>query len=248
LTIADSGPVAASRYAFFTSKERDSEAGLDYFKARYLSYFQGRFSSPDPTMLSANGTNPQTWNRYLYVVNNPLNSVDPLGLWRMVVEYEVYTEGKKKGQVKSTHVYFVKEANDNAASLLKQFGFKATDKGYGKLLKQIDSKVGSLDTEVNNKIDGSKLGGSIGDFFGIIESKLTLEKIHETNNPNARNGPRDPDYNDCSMTSCRLAFPGGMTQYGGIGTGGQNTNFGVDDADANLAWSQVSAAAPCGVG
>ena len=26
-------------------------------------------------------TNPQTWNRYAYVVNNPLNAVDPLGLY-----------------------------------------------------------------------------------------------------------------------------------------------------------------------
>jgi hypothetical protein len=25
-------------------------------------------------------TNPQTWNRYAYVANNPLNAIDPLGL------------------------------------------------------------------------------------------------------------------------------------------------------------------------
>jgi len=34
--------------AHFTGKERDSETGLDYFEARYLSSAQGRFTSPDP--------------------------------------------------------------------------------------------------------------------------------------------------------------------------------------------------------
>src|SRR5258705_7849672 len=35
----------------------------------------------DPAGLAAvNPSNPQSWNRYAYVLNNPLNSIDPLGL------------------------------------------------------------------------------------------------------------------------------------------------------------------------
>jgi len=42
---------------------------------------QGRWISPDPAGLGAvNMENPQTWNRYAYVENGPLNAVDPLGL------------------------------------------------------------------------------------------------------------------------------------------------------------------------
>ena len=104
--------------------------------------------------MSVNGTNPQTWNRYAYVLNMPLRFVDPFGLWAMDVTYEYYTEGKKKGQVKSTHITFTKsKGNDNAASLLKQFGYKATDKGYAKLLKQFEGKIGATD-----RIDGISLG------------------------------------------------------------------------------------------
>jgi RHS repeat-associated protein len=64
----------------FTGKERDSESGLDYFGARYYSSALGRFASPDPLMASARISNPQTWNRYSYALNNPLRFIDPLGM------------------------------------------------------------------------------------------------------------------------------------------------------------------------
>jgi RHS repeat-associated protein len=63
----------------FTSKERDTESGLDYFLARYYSGAQGRFTSVDPLLASAEGALPQSWNRYVYVLNNPLRLVDPDG-------------------------------------------------------------------------------------------------------------------------------------------------------------------------
>ncbi len=63
----------------FTGKERDAETGLDYLMARYFSSAQGRFTSPDPLLASARLTDPQTWNSYAYVRNNPVNMVDPDG-------------------------------------------------------------------------------------------------------------------------------------------------------------------------
>ena len=86
--------------AKFTGKERDAETGLDYFGARYMSSAQGRFTSPDPKnpmmnaqMMTLAGLpgeaahahmevfleNPQNWNRYVYVRNNPLGFIDPFG-------------------------------------------------------------------------------------------------------------------------------------------------------------------------
>ena len=41
---------------------------------------QGRFTSTDPLMASAQTAMPQSWNRYAYVLNNPLRFVDPSGL------------------------------------------------------------------------------------------------------------------------------------------------------------------------
>lgn len=64
----------------FTSKERDNETGLDYFLARYYAGAHGRFTGTDPLLASGRVANPQTWNRYAYVLNNPLQFVDPDGL------------------------------------------------------------------------------------------------------------------------------------------------------------------------
>jgi RHS repeat-associated protein len=64
----------------FTGKERDSETGLDYFGARYMSSAQGRMTSPDPVFFQAEMlTDPQRFNLYAYGRNNPLRFVDPSG-------------------------------------------------------------------------------------------------------------------------------------------------------------------------
>jgi RHS repeat-associated protein len=64
----------------FTGYERDTETSLDYAQARYFSSAQGRFTSPDPLMASAKPVDPQSWNRYSYVGNNPMNFSDPSGM------------------------------------------------------------------------------------------------------------------------------------------------------------------------
>jgi RHS repeat-associated protein len=68
----------------FTQKERDSESGLDYFLARYYSSAQGRFTSPD--RVRGGKGNPQSWDLYAYVLNNPLRYNDPFGLWEQVAQ------------------------------------------------------------------------------------------------------------------------------------------------------------------
>ena len=68
----------------FTGQTQDTFAGTtgNYdFLFRQQSSSQGRWLTPDPAGLAAvDITNPQTWNRYAYVGNNPLSNVDPLGL------------------------------------------------------------------------------------------------------------------------------------------------------------------------
>jgi RHS repeat-associated protein len=59
----------------------DSETSLDHTWFRQYSSQFARWTSPDPAGLAAvDPSNPQSWNRYAYVGNNPMNSIDPSGL------------------------------------------------------------------------------------------------------------------------------------------------------------------------
>jgi RHS repeat-associated protein len=64
----------------FTGYENDSETGYNYAVERFDAGRWGRFLTPDPYLGSMDIGNPQSMNRYAYVMNNPLNFIDPLGL------------------------------------------------------------------------------------------------------------------------------------------------------------------------
>ncbi len=65
----------------FTGQFQDSLSGLYDFLYRENSPVQGRWISPDRAGLGAvDPSNPQSWNRYTYVTNNPLSLVDSTGL------------------------------------------------------------------------------------------------------------------------------------------------------------------------
>jgi RHS repeat-associated protein len=65
----------------FTGDERDSETNLDHTPFRQYSSSVERWMTPDPAGFAAvDPTNPQSWNQYAYVQNNPLAATDPTGL------------------------------------------------------------------------------------------------------------------------------------------------------------------------
>lgn len=65
----------------FTGHERDIDTGLDYFGARFHHSVPGRFTSVDPAEGSLSLGNPQSFNRYSYVLNSPMILIDPDGRW-----------------------------------------------------------------------------------------------------------------------------------------------------------------------
>lgn len=66
------------RQGTLTGKERDTESGNDYFGARYYASTMGRFLSADDGE-DQDSEDPQSWNLYSYVRNNPLINTDPDG-------------------------------------------------------------------------------------------------------------------------------------------------------------------------
>ena len=68
--------------------ERDDTTGLDHTWFRKYESLSGRWTSPDP--LGGSIADPQSFNRYSYVQNDPVNLIDPLGLF--CVDYERWDE------------------------------------------------------------------------------------------------------------------------------------------------------------
>jgi len=62
----------------FTGEQWDASTGLVYLRARYYQPATGRFLSKD--LWTEDQLWPQALNPYVYVVNNPINLIDPSGL------------------------------------------------------------------------------------------------------------------------------------------------------------------------
>jgi RHS repeat-associated protein len=77
--------------ADFTGQWAATEPDLYDFPYREYHPTQGRWLTPDPAGLAAvNPSNPQSWNRYAYVMNNPVTFNDPLGLQGQTTECPPY--------------------------------------------------------------------------------------------------------------------------------------------------------------
>jgi RHS repeat-associated protein len=63
----------------YTTYERDANGSDEAMMRRYSSR-RSRFDQPDPYEGSYNLTDPQSFNRYSYTQNDPVNFVDPTGL------------------------------------------------------------------------------------------------------------------------------------------------------------------------
>ncbi len=61
----------------FTSYQYDTQSALYYAMARWYDASAGRFCSADP--VGGNPEDPQSWNRYPYSRNDPINITDPSG-------------------------------------------------------------------------------------------------------------------------------------------------------------------------
>ena len=61
----------------FTGQREITGLGIYHYNARFYSPKIGRFLSPDTIVPGA--ANPQAYNRYSYVLNNPLRYTDPTG-------------------------------------------------------------------------------------------------------------------------------------------------------------------------
>jgi RHS repeat-associated protein len=122
----------------FTGKERDTETSLDYFIARYYSAIQGRFTSSDPGPLVPG--DPQSFNRYAYVQNNPLKFIDPTG---EILTIRGEDAGYLIGELERLTGYKLKHDTKTGVVTIDNSEKRKTGKGISdNLAKELEGAIG----------------------------------------------------------------------------------------------------------
>lgn len=114
----------------FTTKEQDTESGLDYFGARYYMPALGRWTSVDPLT-----DETAAWSPYVYVLNNPLGHSDPDGRQIDVKATNAYwdqvaIEGHQKGGIGG---FFQALGATMMSTFVEYGGLNAMDEGTDKI-------------------------------------------------------------------------------------------------------------------
>jgi len=142
----------------FTGQEWDAETGLYYYGARYYDPRLARFISADTIV--PDPRNPQSLNRYSYVLNNPLKYIDPSGhgflkkLWK---------------SIKKAFKKVVKEIIEPAVAAVTTFVFSG-----GNPVVAVAAAVSTvaLDTGTGRKIVRSFSREIFDEILGINDDKL----------------------------------------------------------------------------
>ena len=178
----------------FTGKERDSESGLDNFGARYDSSQYGRFMSPDP--LGGQKIDPQTLNNYSYTRNNPVNLIDPTGLYTCADQADC--KSKQDIAFEKTRQNELGSKNTDVVRAASAYGDPTKDNGVnvgfadlsgsgknGNTVSTIGSDAnGNLransDVTINSKASGADYDAAVGhegshaaDAQDVVKSGLT---------------------------------------------------------------------------
>lgn len=102
----------------FAMNERDQSTGLDHTLWRKYEPRSGKWTTPDPSREEMSVADPQSFNLYTYVRNDPVNFVDPTGLarssctnWYWVTIY--FVRGRPKEIIKITVSYAFSICQDN---------------------------------------------------------------------------------------------------------------------------------------
>jgi len=246
-------PCVITRCAFLTLKERDNETGLDFAQARYYSSQYGRFTSPDPSLSSGREKLPQSWNRYVYTLNNPLRFVDPSGLYefdsgldatqrenfrRQLKLIEKRLKAIKKIYKENSEEYKLAKKGYEAYGCVVGKGCKEDAAGTGRVL----IKVGTLQhgmaahddlDAANNRSIVTVSATTLSNPNSDIAAELAHEGVHAQDDRNYLDSGKQIKVSDYEAERSAYVVTSAMEEVrpsgNGIKTMGGNTYFTWDE-------------------
>ena len=192
----------------FTGKRRDTESQLDYFGARYYFNSFGHFMNPDPLNATPGHlVNPQRWNAYAYVMNNPLFYIDPDGRDEIAVNF--FSEVPIGG-----HEGIIVVHADGSATYAR-FGPQGGNKPFGKgevqtrSLSKVQFQANGLPTDQSYKDMAKEVADLEGqdpntvgfNYFKTSETDSMLLQDWIERIQKASNEGKAPDY-DVTRSNC----------------------------------------------
>ncbi len=169
----------------FGTYYRDA-TGLDYADQRYYASNWGRFNTADPYRASGGGGDPGSWNRYAYVLNDPVNYLDPNGLEGIFsFNYKVWAlwVGAGSGFGTDTHVRPNSEAQADRQPQGNRDSLTSGDQGFtylnlsgkGSRVDDIKNQLGLLLANMDNFDPdceawlGTNLDGGLSDVVSNVK-------------------------------------------------------------------------------
>jgi RHS repeat-associated protein len=141
----------------FTGKERD-ETGLDNFGARYDSSQYGRFMTPDNGS-AQDQANPQSWNLYSYVLNQPTTQTDADGHSVTICSDDEYEN--QHCQTVNDDAYKAAQQSDTYNKAPSLSSLQNSETGFGLITNASGAPVGTVQwTPDNPGIQTLGLAGS----------------------------------------------------------------------------------------
>jgi len=134
----------------FTGQEEDTETGLYYYGARYYEPTIGKFISADSIV--PHPGNPQSLNRYSYVINNPLLYRDPTGHEGEFEEFNIFIVDPFWGSSNFISTPSISESDSSQNTILDNNVSSITMGGIG-------SQITSNQSVGNNPVNYTDLFG-----------------------------------------------------------------------------------------